>query len=371
MKRMGLVSLGIAISLLLSLLAGCGAKDIDKRYFVVSMGIDPAQGKPDWIAVSLKLAIPKSKTTHGSSEFVMMTMEDPTISGAVNRIKTLVDKELDFGHMKLVVFGEEMAKKGIMPYLDWMQRHRDIQKICWMALGIPNAKEVLEEKPTSERYPSNNLFLTFGYTGSESDLALSEYLFAFYREVTEPGVDPVMPIIRKVSQGLAIDSSAAFKDDKLAFPMTPAETRVYSILKGFVRKPLLTVEFQEKDPFAYAAIMGGRVYAAYRITEGVTPAAEIELRFKGIMSEVQPHGQITGEKLRLIEAAAGDKLNKQTESFLKKCQEKGIDPVGFGLRYRSTHWNNDQEQEMWKKLYPELVFKITSKVKIESPGTSK
>ncbi|MDP4091593.1 MAG: Ger(x)C family spore germination C-terminal domain-containing protein, partial [Bacillota bacterium] len=61
-------------------------------------------------------------------------------------------------------------------------------------------------------------------------------------------------------------------------------------------------------------------------------------------------------------------LQKKVTALLKKIQGEGLDPIGFGLHYRSRHWNNDTEWDTWQKLYPDIRFTVQAKVKIQSTG---
>lgn len=106
----------ILILLTLSL-SGCGFKDIDKRIFVVSVGVDPAQNSEKKFLISLKLAVPNVQEV--SNEFVIISQEGDAIAEAVRIMKANVDKELDFSHAKLIVYNEkilkpEMEKKSLL-----------------------------------------------------------------------------------------------------------------------------------------------------------------------------------------------------------------------------------------------------------------
>ncbi|KYD05818.1 hypothetical protein B4102_3140 [Heyndrickxia sporothermodurans] len=48
-------------------------------------------------------------------------------------------------------------------------------------------------------------------------------------------------------------------------------------------------------------------------------------------------------------------------------QKEGVDPIGFGMRYRSRHFNTNDWEE-WQHLYPNIKFKVHSNVQIEDTG---
>jgi spore germination protein KC len=52
-------------------------------------------------------------------------------------------------------------------------------------------------------------------------------------------------------------------------------------------------------------------------------------------------------------------------------QQKGVDPVGFGLRYQATHQSGDKAWSDWQTFYPSVRFDVKVQVKIASTGAIK
>jgi len=187
--------IGVAITLLL-LVSGCDFKDIDLRIFVVAIGVDPGEQAGD-LKVSLKLAIPQGDVTKIDEKMQILTEESPSISEALRRMKSRVEKELDFVHCKSIILGEGLAGKDIRHVLDWAVRRRDIQLILNFAVGRPDALKVLQVKPEAERIPSNSLIQAMSGQGTESPFITSVYSFQLMRNVYEKGIDPILPIIER------------------------------------------------------------------------------------------------------------------------------------------------------------------------------
>lgn len=129
----------------------------------------------------------------GESESVILTEEAKTIAEAIRIIKAKIDKELDFGHAKLIVIGEGFAKDGISGMLDWFSRRRDLQQVAYVGLGKPDAISILENKPKVEQIPGNYLFISFGDTGTETPLITTTYFYHFRSAILEKGLDAVLP----------------------------------------------------------------------------------------------------------------------------------------------------------------------------------
>ncbi|GED25369.1 hypothetical protein BAG01nite_14710 [Brevibacillus agri] len=66
----------------------------------------------------------------------------------------------------------------------------------------------------------------------------------------------------------------------------------------------------------------------------------------------------------------GSWLSEGTKHYhhvLRKLQTLGVDPIGFGLRYRATHYEREKDWERWKAIYPRLDWQI--KVNIDLVGS--
>ncbi|MCM3764289.1 hypothetical protein [Neobacillus niacini] len=111
-------------------LTGCGFKDIDKRLFAVTIGVDAAKDSSKKYLISLKFAIP-SASKEQPNQFTVVSQEADSMSEAIRAIKTKVDKEIDFSHNKAVIFSQEVAKGGGNAGIYyWLSRRRDIQQIA-------------------------------------------------------------------------------------------------------------------------------------------------------------------------------------------------------------------------------------------------
>lgn len=355
--------------MLLGILTGCQFKDIDKRAFVVELGIDRPQdhGKQDQFEVTLRIAIPEGDPTQRSQESITITEVAESIPEAVRLMKSKVDREIDFSHCKVVIIGESFAKGNITPVMDWSTRRRDIQLIMLYAVGIPNAKEVVKMHTKSERLPGNALILALTKDGSESPFIVSAYNFDVSRRTKEHGLDPFMPIVEtKNPDMLIINKVALFNKQKMVATLTPDETRMLNLLLTRNLRTSFKVN-TEVSSFDYNLESSS---SKYRIKAGEGGKAVVMYRLSGRASleENSTGVPVTGPVLRLISKAASEKLEKDTQSLLKKIHSTGTDPLGWGLRYYSRSWRNHTEQRDWAEKYPNLEFQVKADLKVKYTG---
>jgi spore germination protein KC len=188
---------------------GCGYKDIEKRFFVVSIGFDKPSNSNNLYKMTLKLAIPKSDPKNKSDQFILLSEEAKSISEATRLFKAETDKELDFTHAKLIILGEQLLEESIEPIIDWSIRRRDIQGVAWVAIGKPSANAVL---------------------ASESEFTVSTFLFDFFRKSYEKGFQAILPMIEVKENTFTIKKAAIFDKFVKKLILSPNETKLLNLL---------------------------------------------------------------------------------------------------------------------------------------------
>jgi spore germination protein KC len=78
---------------------------------------------------------------------------------------------------------------------------------------------------------------------------------------------------------------------------------------------------------------------------------------------------IEDDKLEIYGQVAAEESKKRVESLLQKFQKEGVDPFGFGLRYRATRVGSEEDKwQEWKEMYPNVIFDVTVKTEIKGTG---
>jgi spore germination protein KC len=353
--------------LLLAVLPGCGFKDIDRRFFVMAIGIDHSEINGKRYHVSLKLAIPFTKIQPGKTNtFRLVTDDANTITEAVRHMKSKVDKELDFSQAKIIVIGERVSADILQEdMLDWFLRRRDIQGTSFMMLGDPSAEAVLNVKTSSERFPGDSLFLSFDQDGTDSSFIVTEYLFDFHRRVTEKGFDPFLPIIRPLGDdAYLIDQVAVFDKHKLKATLSPEETRIFNELSTHFQK----FDIETKTENVQFALSVNHIKLDYRIQDSDTSSPSLNLNVRIIGQTEESTEAFYTRPWSYYERIAEQQAEARYEHLLQKLQKLNVDPLGFGLRYRATRHSKENDWTTWESIYPKLAFHTKVDIEIKSSG---
>ncbi|RST74319.1 Ger(x)C family spore germination protein [Siminovitchia acidinfaciens] len=357
----------IAACIICLFLSSCGFKDIDKRIFVQAIGVDHSGNEEKPFKVTLKLAVPSGSLKEAGTSYTYLSREDSTLAGAIRFLKTHVDKELDFGHTKVLVFDHKILEKDIREALDFFIRRRDIQMISWVAIGDPSAEEVLKVEPKSEMAGSTVLTNLFSGNGVESSYIVSTFLFDTRRKIVESGIEPTIPIIRtnKDRSKLMVNQAYVFTPGKKPVKLTSKHTKIFNLMAN--RSNKLDIEVKKKDEEFTMSVESAKVKYKIITSPKKPPVLKMKIRVTGIVEESK--FKMDPKDLNTYSRLTAQHTKKESLKFLKFLQEENVDPLGFGLRYKATRISNGKRINEWKEMYPNLVFDVTVDAKIRSTGT--
>lgn len=352
--------------LMMLLQAGCAFKDIDKRLFVVGIGVDPSEKVKDGFRVTLKFAKPIGNVKQATSPtYAYLSHDADSVAMAIAEMETRVDKLLDLTHSRIIILNKDLLSKDLDTFMDFFTRRGDIQMVSYVAVAANTAEEVLSFEPVIEAPASIALYNYFDNTGTESPYVVTTFLFEFRREVLDEGTDTVMPIIDidEENQEYNINKSIVLKWGQEPLELTPEETKYYNSLtnkaSGF--------SYKIKDEKHSMVLNIYEVKYKYEIilNEGA-PRIDMIITKVGYIGESKH--RLDAKNLDIYNKAAAKTTKKEVVDLLTKLQEHNLDPFGFGLRYRATRLSRKNIKEEWKRIYPEIKFNVTVKIKLKGTG---
>ncbi|MBD8004384.1 Ger(x)C family spore germination protein [Bacillus norwichensis] len=356
-----------AVCITCFLLSSCGFKDIDKRIFVQAIGVDYSGNEKKPYKVTLKLAVPSGSLKEAGVKYTYLTKEDSTLAGAIRFLKTQVDKELDFGHTRALIFDKKILEKDFKETLDFFIRRRDIQMISWVAVGEPSAEEVLRVKPESEMAGSTVLTNLFSGNGVESAYITSTFLFDARRKMVENGIEPIIPIIRtnKDHSTLIVNHSYVFSPRHEPVKLNPMQTKFFSLMASRINK--LDIEVKKKGENFTMSVDSARVKYKIITAPQKKPVLKMKIVIAGIIEEST--FDMNPSELDTYSKMTAKKTKQEVLKVLRFLQKEDLDPLGFGLRYKATRIQNGKRYEEWQGIYPNLTFDVSVDAKIRSTGT--
>ncbi|MFC3883578.1 Ger(x)C family spore germination protein [Bacillus songklensis] len=345
-----------------------GFKDIDRRIFVVGIGVDKSKEKNKAYRVTLKLANPSADNKSGEGpKYTYLSQDAENISEAVRTMKSRTDKELDFGHAKTIVLSDGIVAGNLRKTIDWFIRRRDIQQISWVSIGRTSAEKVLKAELKSEKLPGDALINPFDETGTESPYIVTTFLFDLRRRLADDGIDPILPIIEynKNEKLFEINKSAVINNGGQPLSLGPDETKYFNALSN--RFTNIDIKVKQNDLNFTMFVIS--LKAKYKIftPDNEQPVLRMNVEMDGLIEESQT--DLPMENMETYTRAASKEARKRIMEFLRLLQIRGIDPLGFGLRYQATRVSREDKYQQWLEIYPIIRFDVNVKANVKSTGT--
>ncbi|UJF31291.1 Ger(x)C family spore germination protein [Paenibacillus hexagrammi] len=358
----------LSLSLLPLLICGCtDVKQINRITFVTALGVEKSEVG---VKVHAVLAIPNRFSalspggTGGNqkSPNYILTEEGRDVSEALFKMKRDNSRDIQFGHNKIILFSEEIAKDGLDPYLDLFMRRSEFQPIAWIALTKDSPRDVLETVPQIPDSTADLFIDVFSQAGTETAEILPIYLYEFYSLSVEPGQTPFAMYVQNLQGGnhIEIGQLGVFRGDKLVGSITSEETMYLQMLQN---NPLHNTIIDVPDATAMALNYKTTIHAT---NQGINISLHMDLDIDEL------HGQhiSTPTEVSSLEREITEELEQNVSRLVKKLQAMHADPAGIGNEYRKHLSGVLLDYEAWNQdIFPEIPVTVTARTKIVRRGT--
>lgn len=357
-------------------LAICSALGIDKTengYLITEQIINP-------VAVASQKAI-------NESPVVVYSVEGESIDGAINYLLLKASRLIYNTHLRMVVFGEAVAKDGIKSILDFFMRSYEYRTdFSFVVARNSTAKDIisiltpLESIPAIEMY--NMLKLSSKEVGTTNDVKLVELI----NSIASEGMSPALTGIEIVKERSGADNTDVFKQsgnydklhfgglcafngDKFAGWLTEEDSKGYMYINNKVKASLEVVQCGD-DSEVICNILSAKSKVKAEVKDG-RPSVSISISAKYAISATRGSIDITkNESSQIINKALEDKIKKICETSLERAQkELQTDIFGFGgavHRKNSSYWKSVKDG--WSRVYADMPVNISVKAKLISIG---
>ncbi len=362
----------------LFLLSGCwNYVEIDEQINVSGMAFDVGrEGKRLHLSVEI---VTVGKGEKSQFESHVMEAEGDTVFEAVRQLMDVSSKKLYFGHCKLMVIGESLARSGIRELLDLPLRNHELRTTMNIVVARGcSGRDILLTKgltTTIVSYRICDLLKTCekfdGYAGKDKEYQVYDTLETQGLEIAVPALERTQIDGEDVAR---LCGEGAFSGDRLVGWLTEKQAAQLSLLRGEYKTGLITIESAD-SPFYNISF---EIYKAKtdtklsRAPDG-TVTAEVRVKLRVNVGETQ-------SKTEFLDRAQTEKnayaLEKNVEHDLNHIADLAqhsyrCDIIGIGKCLKET------DPAAWKALGPDwktnfskVRFRIRAEVVIISSGVS-
>ncbi len=356
-----------------SILSGCaqiaqGRSEIDRLFITRIISIDETQkGK-----VGLTLTT-KSVSTGGPGQEPKqmgesIEAEGDTVFDAARNLLTYSDRRPHYGHTEYILFGEDIAKKGIKPYLDFTSRHNEFRYNAKLYIVKGDTANSLVKKTNTAKMFVGDRIASIEenvvLTSLSGMITLNEALQIF----DDSNLDTFIPFIELTealtSEGkqndydISLKGYALFREDKLSYFTSMQEARGINWMMDRVESGVILIKnkFGEETSMEITDTM---VKIKPRI-EGNELHCSVDISFTTNIVEIMgTKSDLDMEHIRILIEEQNKAIKDEVEHALKMAQDRNSDHFSIISKFIIEYpMMKDYFRENWKDLFPNIKFDI-------------
>lgn len=284
-----------------------------------------------------------------------------TLFEANRELATITNRRLFYGHLKTIVIGEEAARAGVQPLIDFFERGREPMQATKVAVSVGPAGKALRINPKLERL-SGTYINTLLQQETRTVRMLETDLGRFLGELHSRH-NSVLPRIVPGEDQVKAAGTAVFKRYRLTGWLGEVETSGLAFLLKRVKGGVIMVAGGPGDKAAGAGITG---YEIGNVTTAITPRLEggrpvfrVRIETEGsVAEETGMRLVMSPAAIRGIEQKVAAEIKREVRGTLNKLQKEfKADVVGFG---DLVHKNFPRQWAKWKNTWDDEHFPYAS-----------
>jgi len=389
-RKINLSVLVIVISIFLS---GCWSRrELNDLALASAIGLDKAGSE---IRVTVQIINPSevaAKAGGGGGYQTPVTVYSTTaktVLEATRKLTTIAPRKVYLSQLRVVVIGEELAREGIGPALDYLARDREVREedLYTLIAKGESARETLKVLTHLDKIPAMKMYGAMKtlqkYWAPTSAIQLSEITFDLMTLNKHPAISGIVVQGNKgdgdtkktvetteSTTYLQFIGTAAFHKDKLVGWLDESESKGYNYITNRVVKTAGKIACPNGGVLALDVIRTKTKVTGYWDDEN--PRIEVAVRMESNVADVQCDIDLADpETILLLQKKGEEQLKSVIHKALNKVQhELKTDIFGFGAAlHRSNRqaWKNIQKD--WDRTFPDVPVNVKTKMLIRNLGT--
>lgn len=294
-----------------------GLVDIQKTAVILAAGIDKSG---EGYELTAQISVPKGGEKAGGTASVELSGKGETVADCLMMMYADSGWIPKFDFCSLVLLGEEAAREGAMPALNYFLHNEYMSDNCAVAVAEGSAGEMLKKTSAIDDTPSLAIHKLFSGAAEKTGAAVKNTLREFAVGTLGVSKSSFMPFIRTLPHESGSESSegsggeggaegsggagqsgsgssggeedapvlfraeetALFREGKLTGLLSAEETLAFNLVRGKVKAGILTVEGEGGEPVSLSIKRGG---GSAKLGNEDVPRAKLSVRLKVLVSD--------------------------------------------------------------------------------------
>lgn len=376
-------------------LSGCWDRvELDKLAIVLLIGIDTdplGDGFEVTVNVLNAAAAPSGQTGGGAngggdgkkiSQTLTLSARGQTLSDATRNLRARVQGRFSFHHVRVVLIGEDLARKGIKPVLDFLFRAPEIRLTAYLLICQGAARDKMLLAPETSGTLDEELRRLIEIQGDWSK-GYTPRLLEFCTKYADSGIQPVAGKLTKLAyrtpvqpdseepqtKTAIIEGLAVFRDDQLRGWLTGTETIGFRYLTGESGAMILVAPWHGAK---VSIELASESCCLDYIAGSMPPRFRASLTASGQITEYTGEIEFTPALMAELEALAADMLGDLLRNTVEKAREMETDFLGYGAvisRQDPRRWQALNKK--WRETLPAVDTVIEVKFSLINTGVTR
>ncbi|MGD0622095.1 MAG: Ger(x)C family spore germination protein [Thermacetogeniaceae bacterium] len=382
---------------------GCWDRmEIENIAFINAVGVDQA-GSGN-VLVTFYVVNPDAlskKGGGGAPPAIVTSVEARDVALAVARYAELSPRLPQFKQLQAIIIGEDLARQGVGPVLDYFSRRQEMRRSIWVLVAKGKAQDILVKgQSPPEKLASSGIRIILERRPIHSATRYPVVLGDLLSDVSRPGMEPIASSVeisplREATTGgayggdggltaaegsaaeenkvIALRGAGVFRDEKLLDFLGPSETRGVLWVQGKVNGGRVVVPAPGQGDWASLAIE--------RESTDVKPVVEankirfvVNIREEGYVISVDNEKIKVGnlDTIELLEQEKQTAIRQEVLGAVSKAKSLQSDFLGLGDRlYRKYPGVWKQVKDNWNTAWlPQVEVDVSVKCKLRNTSAT-
>ena len=361
----------LILIILMMILSGCwNYKDIEDMVIATGMAVDKDEDSGDYLlTIEVVNNQPSGQGSESESKSVLIETEGKTIFDAMRNAIIKSGKKIFWGHCKLIIISESIAREGIIPVLDMMWRDAETRPDIWTLISKEKtAGEIYKSKSELEDIISFYLDETINSVDSIPKFVADNYM-DFISKLSIYNNSVVAPVVsidlNEDKEIPVIQGSAVFKGDKLLYFIDDDESKTALLVRNELNGGILTIT---ENGFAPSMRISIEVFESKSKLEPVIENGKLVMNVKieikaGIAEMGGSDNYIEEDRRELLKSDTENMIKLRIEDLIKKTQYNSTDIFDFNgtVKRKMPDYYKTIEAD-WDNVYKQMDIKVDVKI---------
>jgi spore germination protein KC len=303
---------------------------------------------------------------------ILLEASGKSVLAAISSMRHQSTRTLYLHHNQMIVFGKDLAQKGIKEHLDLFLRFEESRMETLVLVADGKAKDILSAELDQDKLSGVAVARMMKQYATISTY-LNVNMLTLTSKLLQKTTAPLIPIVevqeKNQKKNLVISRMAVFKRDRMVGELNWDEITGYLWTMGQINEGILEIA-TDKGTVSMNIIAASNTLTPVIQSDGrmgVLLNIDTVLDFEelngfGDVKLEELHGMLTQEAIKTIE--------KRVYTTFDKTKQLNADIYEFGGKFRIKYpkqWKTIEQQ--WDTLYPSL--QLVLKVKAHIVGTGK